>query len=91
MTENPRPNEDDRIRDSVLAYLRRVNDPMISRSPEPSTLKLRRVLDSLDMAEFIEHLERAFDIKIADADLLSKNFDTVGSVIRFVGGKARGA
>ncbi len=75
------------VRDDVLGYLKRINPTVIERMPEPEGLKLRRVLDSLDMMDFITHLEQSYSIKVTDEDVLTRNFETVGSVIQFVESK----
>lgn len=72
------------VRDDIVGYLRQINPTIIERAPEVETLKLRRVLDSLDMMEFLTHLESSYTMKISDQDVLSRNFETVGSVIDFI-------
>lgn len=71
---------------SIINYLKDVN-PSAMRAADPRGIKLRRVLDSLDMAGFIAHLESTFSIRIADSDVMARNFETVGSVIDFVSKK----
>jgi acyl carrier protein len=71
----------------VINYLKEINPSVIGCEPDPRSLKLRRVLDSLDMVGLLSYLEGTFSIRITDADVLAKNFDTVGSVIEFVKGK----
>lgn len=67
----------------IIKYLKEIN-PSVMRGETVKTLKLRRVLDSLDMVGFLAHLETTFHIKISDQDVLAKNFETVGSVVEFV-------
>ena len=50
------------VEETIIGYLTDVNQAVISRATDPTTLKLRRVLDSLDMAEFIAYLEVNFRI-----------------------------
>ena len=75
------------VEETIIGYLKDVNPAVISRAPDPNALKLRRVLDSLDMAEFISHLESSFRIKVTDRDVLDRKFETIGSVVAFVAGK----
>ena len=70
--------------DDILAYLRKVNPTVVDRAPDTNTLKIRRVLDSLDMMEFITFLETTYSIKISDQDVLSRNFETVHTVVAFL-------
>lgn len=46
--------------------------------------KLRRLLDSLDMLEFIAQLEQTFAFKVSDQDVVGRNFESVRSVVEFV-------
>jgi len=78
------------VQDEILGYLKNVNPTMIERTPEPQTLKLRRVLDSLDMMDFLSHLESTYTLKISDQDVLTRNFETVGTVIDFVESRKAG-
>lgn len=78
------------VQEEILAYLKNVNPTLVERTPEPATLKIRRVLDSLDMVEFLSHLEATYAIKISDQDVLSRNFETVGTVTEFVESKRTG-
>jgi acyl carrier protein len=72
------------VEQDIRDYLKAVNPPPFERTTDPDSLKLRRVLDSLDMAELITFLERTFSIRVTDEDVLARNFDTVGSVVAFV-------
>lgn len=67
----------------IVRYLRE-NKPSGMRGDDLRALKLRRVLDSLDMVGFLAFLESTFSIKISDQDVLARNFETVGSVVDFV-------
>ena len=69
--------------ETIVAYLKEIN-PSAMRVQDPRPLKLRRVLDSLDMMGLIAHLESSFSIRISDQDVLAKNFETIGSVVEFV-------
>jgi acyl carrier protein len=72
------------IEETIVGYLKQVNPSVIANSADPRSLKLRRVLDSMDMVGLLAHLESSFGFKVSDADVLAKNFETVGSVIEFV-------
>jgi acyl carrier protein len=78
------------VQREILDYLKNVNPAMIERTPEPEALKLRRVLDSLDMVDFLAHLESTYAIKISDQDVLARNFETVGTVVEFVTSRRKG-
>lgn len=41
-------------------------------------------LDSISMAEFIDHVERRFSIRILDEDLDTATFKSMGSVVSLV-------
>ncbi|MFQ5719336.1 MAG: acyl carrier protein [Acidobacteriota bacterium] len=81
------PQRDDAVRRTIVDHLRSINPTALDRVDAPGSLKLRRVLDSLDMVEFLAFLEKAFSIRISDQDVLSRNFESVGSVIEFVAGR----
>lgn len=68
----------------ILSYLEAIKPSFWNQSPDWRALKLRHILDSLDMLEFITYLENTFAIKIKDQDVVSRNFETVDSTINFV-------
>lgn len=78
------------IERTVLDYIGNINPTLLQRLERPETLKLRRVLDSLDMVDFLAFLEKTFSVRITDQDVLSRNFETIGSVIDFVKGRSTG-
>jgi acyl carrier protein len=51
---------------------------------EASFLEDGLALDSISMAEFIDHLERKFSIRILDEDLDTATFKSLGSVVSLV-------
>lgn len=51
---------------------------------EASFLEDGLALDSISMAEFIDHLERRFSIRILDEDLDTATFKSLGSVVSLV-------
>ena len=72
------------IDETIINYLKEINPSVIGQAEDPRALKLRRVLDSMDMVGLLAHLQTAFAIRISDADVMAKNFETVGAVIEFV-------
>ena len=68
----------------ILSYLETIKPSFWNQSPDWRDIKLRHILDSLDMLEFIAYLENTFAIKIKDQDVVSRNFETVDSTINFV-------
>lgn len=62
-----------------------------SRTPEPSdSLVESGVIDSTGVLELIEFLESEFGIKVADAEMVPKNLDTVANLVAFVEAKQAG-
>lgn len=51
---------------------------------EASFLEDGLALDSISMAEFIDHLERRFSIRILDEDLDTSTFKSLSSVVSLV-------
>jgi acyl carrier protein len=54
-------------------------------------LRLRRVLDSLDMPELIAYLEATFGFKMSDHEVVGRNFDLICSVADFFQRKVESA
>jgi acyl carrier protein len=42
------------------------------------------VIDSTGVLEFIDYLEEAFDINIADEELIPDNLDSINNVVAFI-------
>lgn len=51
---------------------------------DASLLEDGLALDSISMAEFMDHLERRFSIRILDEDLETATFRSLGSVVSLV-------
>ncbi len=51
---------------------------------EASFLEDGLALDSISMAEFIDHVERRFSIRILDEDLDTATFKSLGSVVSLI-------
>jgi acyl carrier protein len=45
------------------------------------------VIDSTGVLELIDFLERRYEIRVADDELLPENLDSVGNILRFLRGK----
>ena len=50
-------------------------------------LLAREVLDSMGIFQLVAFLEHDFGILIDDEDLVPENFESIGSIARFVGAK----
>ena len=72
------------INEIILDYLHDINPSVINRIENSRNISIARVFDSLSMIAFLSFLERTFSITINDTDVLSKNFETMGSVVNFV-------
>lgn len=46
------------------------------------------VIDSLGIFEMVQFIEREFGVEVADEDLVTDNFATIGDIARLVGSKA---
>ena len=49
------------------------------------------LIDSLGILEVVTFLEREFGIVVSDEELLPENFESIGSLSKFVREKTRGA
>jgi acyl carrier protein len=58
---------------------------------EASLLEDGLGLDSISMAEFIDHVERRFSIRILDDDMQTATFESLGSVASLVQKRAADA
>jgi acyl carrier protein len=74
----------DNVQEVVVSYIQSIKPDAISTNANASQLKIYRILDSVDMLAFITHLEAVFSIQITDADVLAKNFETVGLLTEFI-------
>ena len=74
----------DNVQEVVVSYIQSIKPDAISTNANASQLKIYRILDSVDMLAFITHLEAVFSIQITDADVLAKNFETVGLSTEFI-------
>ncbi len=48
------------------------------------------IIDSTGVLELVGFLEKTFDVKIADEELLPENLDSINSIARFIEGKKEG-
>lgn len=74
---------EDKVRGYILANLMFTDDA--SQLPDDVSLLDRGIIDSTGVLEIVLFLEEEFGIKVKDADMLPENFDSVGSIARFVG------
>lgn len=68
----------------IVNYLCDINPSVIESTDNLGNLSLTSVLDSLDMIDFLSFVEHTFSISINDIDALSKNFETIDSVVEFI-------
>jgi len=73
----------------ILNFLSDYNKSALDSADDPDNIEIRRVLDSLGMLDFITFLEKTFSIRIEDKDVLSGNFGTINSVVKYVEGKCK--
>lgn len=79
---------------AILDELRSLLPSMVSLAPGSeitvdTQLLQDGVLDSLGVLQLAEKIEERLGIKVTDEDFTPENFETVGSVVRFVA-RARG-
>ena len=60
---------------------------MIYLRKKHSEAMLNGIIDSTGMLELITHLEETFSIKVADAEMIPANFDSIDSIGAFVANK----
>lgn len=72
-----------KVRSYILQNLMFTDDE--SQLPEDASLLERGIIDSTGVLEIVMHLEEEFGVKVKDSDMLPENFDTVNSIVSFVG------
>lgn len=81
----------EQIPSAIVAQIRAVRPMADVDDVKIMDLRLRRILDSLDMLELIAHLEVTFGFKISDQDVVGRNFESIRSVADFVQRKVESA
>ena len=78
--------------------LQAIVDYVVAASPQaaqaaggPASLAVHKVFDSIAMIDFLAFLERRFQIRISDADVLPQNFADFAAVARLVESKRQRA
>jgi len=71
----------------IADYVRRCSPQAAETGADVPSLAVHRIFDSIAMVDFIAFLERSFQIRISDADVLPQNFETFRSVARLVDSK----
>jgi acyl carrier protein len=77
------------VRSYILENYLFTDDPAELNSTD-SFLELG-IIDSLGVLQVIDFLEKAFDIKVNDEEMIPENLDSVNSVVAFVERKTGGA
>lgn len=52
-------------------------------SPDDSLIE-KGIIDSLGVQILIAYLEREFDLRISDTEIVPENFETIGAVANFI-------
>jgi acyl carrier protein len=58
---------------------------------DDASLLDRGIIDSTGVLELIEFLETTFTIKVADAEMIPENLDSIGRITAFIDRKKGGA
>jgi acyl carrier protein len=61
--------------------------PDVDALSDDASLLDKGIVDSTGILEVVSFLEREFEIKVSDAELLPENLDTIGRIASFVGRK----
>ncbi|MFD2235486.1 acyl carrier protein [Phaeospirillum tilakii] len=72
------------VHQQIIDYFAEINPAALDGPVNPELLKVRRLLDSFQMLDFLLFLEKSFHLKIDDAQLLGDDFETIGKVVSFV-------
>lgn len=72
------------VHQQIIDYFAEINPAALNGPVNPELLKVRRLLDSFQMLDFLLFLEKTFHLKIDDALLLGEDFETIGKVVSFV-------
>lgn len=59
------------------------SSPRTPLSPDDSLIE-KGIIDSLGVQILIAYLEREFDLRIADTEIVPENFETIGAVAKFI-------
>ena len=73
------------MRNEIRAYLteHRASEEVDGFADGDSLLELG-VIDSLSMVDLIAHLEKTYEITIAEDDMVPENFDSVDAIVAYV-------
>ena len=72
------------VKDFILKNFYVANAEMLA---EDTSLVDQGIIDSTGILEVAAFLESEFGIKVADADLLPENLETIGNIVAFVARK----
>lgn len=78
------------VENEIIHYLdERINDPSLKVDAQTSLIA-KGLLDSLDLLDLMEFMERRFQIKLDSADLNPDDFENPGLLAALVHRKASG-
>ena len=73
--------------DAIRTFIEsEMTGPNVKLSASDSLIDMG-IVDSLGVQRLIAYLEREFDLRIADTEIVPENFETIDSVVRFVNAK----
>jgi acyl carrier protein len=72
---------------TITDYVKKTCPHKLEEGQPVELLAVDRVFDSIAMMDFLAFLERAFQIRISDADVLPANFADFTAVARLVSSK----
>lgn len=73
----------DNLQDRIVAIVRKVSQKPVQVSPEESLFD-SGLLDSFALPDMVSALEAEFGIKVPDADLTPRKFESVANISRYI-------
>ena len=77
------------VKQQIRSYL--LENFLFSEDPadldDDSSFQTTRIIDSMGMMELISFLEAEFQIKVADAEMIPENLDSVNKLVVYVSNK----
>jgi acyl carrier protein len=74
------------VRDEIRSFI--INNFMMGRNPEElidsDSLLDKGIIDSTGVMELVGFIERKFDIKFRDEELVPENLDSVNNLITYI-------
>lgn len=79
------PDFTDTVRNFIETEMTPQSSP-VTLSPTDSLIE-KGIIDSLGVQILIAYLEREFDVRIADTEIVPENFETICAVVDFINSK----